>query len=78
MKAPIYRRAKIVHHGSDSEYTMDRKYVDEYMGAWGVIVDYSDSHGECYGIVFANFNGSSGRKEHLEVFWFEPDEIEII
>ena len=39
--------------------------------------DYSDSHGLCYGMVFPNLKGSCGREKYLEVFWFEPEEIEI-
>lgn len=47
-------------------------------GYKGVIVDFSNSHGIRYGIVFPNLKGHSGRKEQLTVHWFDPEEITII
>lgn len=43
-----------------------------------VVVDYSDAHGLCYGVVFPNANGHSGRTNNLQIHWFEPEEIEKI
>jgi hypothetical protein len=47
-------------------------------GYIGIIVDYSDSHGLCYALVFPNLKGYYGRKEQLTVHWFDPEEITII
>ena len=53
--------------------------VKTYDRVVGVIVDYSNGHGLCYGVVFPNLNGYYGRigKETLQVHWYEPDEIEL-
>jgi len=50
----------------------------EKIGLIGVIVDISDAHGLCYGLVFPNEHGYAGRLDSLPVFWFEPDEIELV
>ena len=53
------------------------KSTDKF-GKIGVIVDYSDSHGDLYGVVFPNFSGSYGRKDTLTLCWFEMYEIELL
>jgi hypothetical protein len=78
MNEVLRKSARVVANTGNYGYTIDRPYVDEYMNEVGIIVDYSDSHGECYGLVFPNKKGHYGRKESLEVFWFEPEEIEIL
>lgn len=45
-------------------------------GDIAVIVDYSDGHGLCYGVVFPNVNGYYGRKDNFEIHWFEPEQLE--
>jgi hypothetical protein len=45
------------------------------IGQTGIIVDVSDSHGLCYGVVFPNISGADGRQDSLSVYWFEPNEL---
>ena len=59
----------------DAEYLLKRVKVGIQ---YGVIVDFSNSHGLCFGVVFPNIHGNSGRTETLEIKWFEPEEIEIL
>lgn len=50
---------------------------EEFKDQIGVCVDFSDSHGLIYGLVFPNLHGHSGRKDELKIHWFEPEEIEF-
>lgn len=45
-------------------------------GQLGCVVDYSDSHGLCYRVVFPNLNGAYSRKDWIESEWLDPEQIE--
>ena len=45
---------------------------------YGVIVDFSNAHGLCFGVIFPNIKGSSSRETKLLIHWFEPEEVEFI
>ena len=59
----------------DAVYLLQRVDV---AGRAGVIVDFSNSHGLCFGVIFPNRDGSSARTETMKVKWFDPDEVEIL
>jgi hypothetical protein len=67
----IGEQVKVIFYDKekDSEYVHKRRYVKKFIGKVGVIVDVSNAHGLCYGIIFPE------RKEYLKVYWFEPNEV---
>ena len=44
----------------------------------GVVIDISNSHGLCYGLVFPNLKGYYGREKQLTIHWFDPEDITFI
>lgn len=74
----LLKTVKVISYSGDAGYTISRAYVNYYMNQNGVIVDFSNSHGLCFGIVFPNRYGSQERKDSLHVYWFEQDEIVIV
>lgn len=42
---------------------------------FGTIVDFSNSHGLMFGVIFPNVHGSRGRTDTMTVEWHEPDEL---
>ena len=71
-------KATIVYRDvlADKQYSFTRDYVDTYMNKTGIIVDVSDAHGECYGIVFPD-RDTNKEGISLAVYWFDPSEISI-
>jgi hypothetical protein len=75
----LRKLAKVISFdGNGYWWDKERSYVKKYIGQTGVVVDYSNSHGECYGLVFPNEKGYYGRTDSLEIFWFDPIELEIL
>jgi hypothetical protein len=61
----------------DARYLLKTVKV-KLSGKTGVIVDYSNAHGLCFGIVYPNTRGHYGREESLFIEWFDPNEIEFV
>ncbi len=70
----LYKKVKIIKHIEDEGYISPRPYVKQLIGEVGVIVDYSNSHGLCFGVVFH----APGHPDSLEILWFEPEEVKFL
>lgn len=77
------------NYESDASWLLERiRVTDDYSGDFGklgVIVDFSNSHGLCFGVTFPNVHGRNGRsylerppQQYLDVEWFDPWQVEII
>lgn len=64
---------KFYDYESDAQYLLKRVKVGK---KYGVIVDFSNSHGLCFGVVFPNTNGSYGREDSLTIEWI--DEVDVM
>jgi len=45
---------------------------------YGVIIDFSNAHGLCFGVIFPNTKGSYNRDIIMKIQWFDPEEVEFI
>ena len=66
----------------DAKYLLKTVRVNQFTyekcKGLGVIVDFSNAHGLCFGVVFPTVFGSQGRNETLAICWFEPHQVEIL
>jgi hypothetical protein len=46
-------------------------------GQKGIIVDCSDAHGLCYGVIFPNEGGALTRVEACKIFWYELIDLDF-
>jgi hypothetical protein len=77
MKNVLRKSARVLKFPTNTELRRTLKCTGRApkKGDIGVVVDYSDSHGLCYGLVFPNTKGFYGRTDSLPIRWFDPKEV---